>query len=982
MLRLAEEGQVDDEARHPRVPAVEASEAIGALGVGGRRNAAVVVAEVSGATECVAVGHEDPVLEAAVDLGLHRVVVAAARLPRRHVSGPAERFEQRPSRLILAQHRRGVQVERIQHVDAAVADVGDLSREAARQLTLVGDVPGVQDAAEDVGRHREQAGVAQERLVHRHDAARRDVHGALGREAGRQRPPLREGVGGLLQDIALGRVVEGVRVVGIRGRARAVPGAQHVALGDAPRDARPRVEVPHAGLDAQVCRDVAVAGHAQRVVGRVVGREPALLLDAHERRVVLVAQAEIHGDVRAHLPLVVHEEEVLLVPGAGLVDERHVAAHVVGVVEHERREGVGHVVADCDGIARRRRPRPVVRERAARAAEVLRLQQEVAVATEVGAELHLVVAGQLGQRGRERPGRLAAVPGHRVREAHERVAVVLQIHRHDAARVVADVDAGDAEFLRGVEAVALGGGDVVVPGEAAPRLHHERVGPRPRPVEAGDDGVVGPGTREAAVGRAADVAGVRRRVDHHGPHEAEARRQLVAVAHLPVDLDVELVGLALTYRRGFVVGLTDRLAREVGHRHAAQNIARDGADAIGRQDVVGERRPVVPARVARQRVADDGVGGAAEVAAPPLGWRHEEAPDLAKVVVGALVVAEVEEPITPDRAADDEAELVVVGLRLGLGEVRLGVEAVIAVEPERAPAHVVGPRLERHVGDRAAGAPELRVEVARADGDRLERLGRGNEHGQQPGAMVVVDAFHLHVVAQAALPVHLALERVLRVEELGVRPAGARRARHRRPHALEVAAEAERHRLDGLSLNDAAGVGAVGLQGRRLARHRDRLGEIANLETEVRADGGVDVHLDVLADRLLEAGQLGLDAVHAVAHVRERVVARLVGDGGLCEVGPHLGDGDGDAGNGGARVVRDVPQHAPAGGLGMCTAGHRECQHRGQHTGRQPLQACSLRHHYVTPRIARAGSGPPGWRCLEYRRTAQPEVGQRHAPEV
>ena len=444
--------------------------------------------------------------------------------------------------------------------------------------------------------------------------------------------------------------------------------------------------------------------------------------------------------------------------GAGLVHVRHVAAHVVGVVEQEGRQRVGHVVAHRGGVGRRGRAGAVVAERAARAAEVLRLQQEVAVASQVGAELHLVVAGELGQRRRHRVRRLATVPRHRVGEPDHRVAVVLDVHRHDAAGVVADVHARHAQLLRRVEPLAFGCGHVVVPGQAAAHFHHQRVGPRARPVQPRHHRVVRARPGEPAVGRTAHVAGVRRGVDHHGTRVAEARRQLVAGAHLPVDLDVELVGLALADARGLVVRLADRLARQVRQRHQREHLPGNGADPAGRHHVVGKRRAVVARAVAGERVADDGVGGAAEVAVAPLGRRHEEAEHTSEVVVGALVVAEVEQLVLADRAADREAELVVADVGLGRGVVGRRVEALVAREPERAAAQVVGARLERDVGDRAAGAPELGVVVGRAHRHRLERLGRRDQHRQQARAVVVVEALDLHVVGQTALAVDLALE--------------------------------------------------------------------------------------------------------------------------------------------------------------------------------------------------------------------------------
>ena len=67
----------------------------------------------------------------------------------------------------------------------------------------------------------------------------------------------------------------------------------------------------------------------------------------------------------------------------------------------------------------------------------------------------------------------------------------------------------------------------------------------------------------------------------------------------------------------------------------------------------------------------------------------------------------------------------------------------------------------------------------------------------------------------------------------------------------------------------------------------------ADLHHQVRADGGVDVHDDVVAHDLLETFQAGFDAVDTLFDVREDIVAVRVGSGRAADVGACLGDGDG-----------------------------------------------------------------------------------------
>ena len=183
--------------------------------------------------------------------------------------------------------------------------------------------------------------------------------------------------------------------------------------------------------------------------------------------------------------------------------------------------------------------------------------------------------------------------------------------------------------------------------------------------------------------------------------------------------------------------------------------------------------------------------------------------------------------------------------------------------------------------------------------------------------MVVVDALDLDVVGQARLAVHVRRERVLRVEELRVRLERARGAGNGRHHALKVTAEAKWHRGNLLALDDAAGVGAIRLQGRRVGAHRQRFGDGPGLERQIDADGGVDVDADVLAHDLLEPGQLGLDAIDRVLEVREGEGAGLVGDRRRADVRALVGHRDGGTGHRAAAAVGDVAEQRPADGLGV-----------------------------------------------------------------
>jgi hypothetical protein len=178
------------------------------------------------------------------------------------------------------------------------------------------------------------------------------------------------------------------------------------------------------------------------------------------------------------------------------------------------------------------------------------------------------------------------------------------------------------------------------------------------------------------------------------------------------------------------------------------------------------------------------------------------------------------------------------------------------------------------------------VSIASADGISVV---------SRPGPMVVVDALDLTLFASRDWPLTL-LDRLswaLKKSECGRCIFSAPGTDHQ--HPLEVAIEGQRRFRQVNALDDAAGVGAVGLQERALADDRHRLFDGADLQPEVDAKRRIDRNDDTVTHGLLEAGQFPGDAVGAVLQVREHVIARFVGDRRIRDVGVHLGDGHRDA---------------------------------------------------------------------------------------
>ena len=130
----------------------------------------------------------------------------------------------------------------------------------------------------------------------------------------------------------------------------------------------------------------AVAGHLQRVGRRIVVGQRAGALDPLERLIEFPAQAEIERDVRPDFPFVLHERRDRPMPGAGLLDHFEITLDGVGPIEQERRERVRNA-GQRPGFGRRAGARRGERKAAARAAGVLRLQEDVAVLPPLAADL-------------------------------------------------------------------------------------------------------------------------------------------------------------------------------------------------------------------------------------------------------------------------------------------------------------------------------------------------------------------------------------------------------------------------------------------------------------------------------------------------------------------------------------------------------------------------------------------------------------------
>jgi hypothetical protein len=101
-------------------------------------------------------------------------------------------------------------------------------------------------------------------------------------------------------------------------------------------------------------------------------------------------------------------------------------------------------------------------------------------------------------------------------------------------------------------------------------------------------------------------------------------------------------------------------------------------------------------------------------------------------------------------------------------EVGASVHIVVLEILERRAVKGIRTGLQRDVGDGAYGAAKLRLVVIRRDINTLDGFRWRNQNLQQSSAFVVVNTLNLLEIADARHTVSLRLQRILRIEELGM----------------------------------------------------------------------------------------------------------------------------------------------------------------------------------------------------------------------
>ena len=269
--------------------------------------------------------------------------------------------------------------------------------------------------------------------------------------------------------------------------------------------------------------------------------------------------------------------------------------------------------------------------------------------------------------------------------------------------------------------------------------------------------------------------------------------------------------------------------------------------------------------------------------------------------------------IAPDRPSQREPVLVARELGASWPDDVGGVEAVVAIEVERAPLEGVGSRARDHVDDAALGAPELGLI---AGGDDLELLDR------VLGVALERAAVERVVVVGAVVDVGGRRRALAEDGEALVthRVGTLRDTRHQRHQILGVA-RLERQGIDRDFLDPGGDLAALDLDQRPRADHVELLGDRLDLELGVDGHGLVDAGSQLVDGVDREAIARERDGVRS-GRERRQAIGAVGGGGGAQALALQrlAARGHGDAGERRAVGIGD-PAGEIGGDLRLCGGG-------------------------------------------------------------
>ena len=424
--------------------------------------------------------------------------------------------------------------------------------------------------------------------------------------------------------------------------------------------------------------------------------------------------------------------------------------------------------------------------------------------------------------------------------------------------------------------------------------------------------------------RHARRVGHRRRDDAVVRHRHRVRREVVSRGK-PGDVGatdgnrVEVVaagervaGEELIVRRGVhvyppaglvVVVVADERFPVDGRRHVAQRVH---VQDVPRHRVDGRRRNLVAGkRHATGREIDQRHSHRGEVALAFGRGRHRGLRRHPLPIAKALVVAEEERAVAFQRAAERDAELILLE-RLDLfGEVTLGVEGVVADELVEPAAHVVGAGARHDAGRGSAGAAELGRRALRQDAELGDRVYRDPQRVAAVHPVLVLRAIHQIGVLFGALAIYR-VGLTLAQAAAGSGHAGRERSDTglQQPELREVASV--QGQIDQLAPgDDGAERVARGVYQPLLAGDGHRLGDVLQAHRRVDADDLADAHLNRLLHQTRELRRFDRQGIAADGQEQQPVIAVGAGGGLADEPRVEVSCRDARAGKGRRRRVGD-----------------------------------------------------------------------------
>jgi len=258
-----------------------------------------------------------------------------------------------------------------------------------------------------------------------------------------------------------------------------------------------------------------------------------------------------------------------------------------------------------------------------------------------------------------------------------------------------------------------------------------------------------------------------------------------------------------------------------------------------------------------------------------------------------------------------------------IGEEAIGVEFVIAEEFEEGAVELVGAVLEGDVDDGAGGAAIFGGVAGGLDFELLHGVETGYDDGVTEEGGVVVDAIEHEVVVFDALSVDGEGDAFLAgaIDIVAGCSGGGAGDESGEGHEVAIA---DGHLQDCPVVDNLRERGSFRVDEGLAALDGNGFLGVSGLESDIDADGLIDLEPDVALLEPFEAGGFDADGVVPDDKISEQVDAIGAGIDGAGDAGGEIRDGDTGVRDDGAASVGDDAGDAGGGSLSKCCCGEAE----------------------------------------------------------